>query len=134
MSDHHGSDHFIVPASTYVKTFITLLFLTVITVLAAQFDFGVLNLPIAMLIALAKAFTVAYIFMGLKWDKDVNSLALIGSAFFLFLFIILTFSDIAYRSEKDKMEKMLINMESPYSQNSTDSHHDTKAAHNSKEH
>ena len=42
MSAHPSS------SKSYVLTFVALLFLTVITVAASYFDFGILNVPIAI--------------------------------------------------------------------------------------
>ena len=53
----------------YFNIWLLLMFLTVVTVGVAQFDFGSLNIPIAMLIASIKAGVVALHFMHLKYDK-----------------------------------------------------------------
>ena len=61
-----SSDHHIVPFSTYMKVLSILLFLTVLTVLVAQIDFGFFNILIAMGIATVKAVLVLLFFMHLK--------------------------------------------------------------------
>jgi cytochrome c oxidase subunit IV len=80
--DHGG-------AKVYLRTLITLLFLTVITVAAASFDFGSGNVVIALTIATIKATLVALFFMHLRYEKPVN--AVIATAGFLFLGIFLMF-------------------------------------------
>ena len=56
----------------YVNIGILLMVLTVVTVAAAQFDFGVLNVPIALLIASVKATFVALYFMHLKHEAAMT--------------------------------------------------------------
>ena len=55
-------DHFVIPLKYYVITLVALLVLTVITVLVAQFDFGFLNIYIAMAVAAVKAAFVIFFF------------------------------------------------------------------------
>ncbi len=56
---------------TYHITLATLLLLTVVTVLAAMVDFGVLNLLIALGIATTKAAIVTLFFMHLNWEHKI---------------------------------------------------------------
>ena len=58
---------------TMVVVFGSLLVLTLVTVLAAQVDFGsaAINISIAMGIATIKASLVAFYFMHLKWEDKV---------------------------------------------------------------
>lgn len=106
MTQHesHGSHHHIVPVAYYVKTFVALLFLTVITVAASRVDFGAFNIVIAMLIAIVKAALVCLFFMGLRWDKGVNAVFFLGSFVFLGIFIGFTVSDIHFRPSTDSVE------------------------------
>lgn len=80
-----SNEHHILPFSLYVKIFLSLLVLTVITVLVAQFDFGSLNTLIAMLVATVKATLVALYFMHLKYDDKANAVCLLGGVFFLII-------------------------------------------------
>ena len=57
------------PYSTYLSVFIALLVFTFITVLVSRFDFGSLNLVVAMLVASVKAMLVALFFMHLKYER-----------------------------------------------------------------
>ena len=102
-SESH-SHHVIVPVKSYVATFCALLVLTFITVLVSRFDFGSLNLTIALVVAFCKASLLVWIFMGLKWDRGFNLVAFVGSILFLIIFIGLTFSDIAFRHYRDSVE------------------------------
>ncbi|MFT5171276.1 MAG: cytochrome c oxidase subunit 4 [Candidatus Marinamargulisbacteria bacterium] len=99
MSETHDehSHHFIIPLKYLLGTFVGLLILTFITVIASRFDFGSFNLLIAICIAVVKASLVGLFFMGLRWDKGFNVLILIGSLIFLGIFFVLTFSDTAFR-------------------------------------
>ncbi len=98
MSNHEGSHHhFILPVKTGTFIWITLMVLTVITVWIAQFNFGALNFAIAMLVATIKASLVAMFFMGLKYDKLENRVIFIASLIFFAIFMVLTFSDLAFR-------------------------------------
>lgn len=95
------SEHFIIPKKTLVSTFIALLFLTFITVWIAQFDFGAMNAPLAILIASVKAALVAAFFMGLKYSSKLYLVCLISSFFFLILFFALAYLDEATRVLQD---------------------------------
>jgi len=60
------------PFSLYRNSFGALLFLTVVTVGVAQFDFGSMNVVVALLIASIKAMIVALFFMHLKFEKPTT--------------------------------------------------------------
>lgn len=74
----------------YVNIGILLMVLTVITVAAAQFDFGAFNAPIALIIASIKATFVALYFMHLK-HEDTMTWIFAGYPLFL-LFLLIAFS------------------------------------------
>jgi cytochrome c oxidase subunit 4 len=69
--DDHGGLAHVASIKVLVTVFVTLLFLTVITVLASKVDFGgkSANLAIAMLIAVIKASLVILYFMHLRYDR-----------------------------------------------------------------
>jgi cytochrome c oxidase subunit 4 len=116
--------HFIVPKKYYVLTLIALIVLTVITVLVAQFDFGRLNIVIAMGVALIKVLFVLSYFMGLKWDDPFNRVIVFGSVSFVALFIAVVLLDAATRSDIYKNEAEYIHIESPVkASGSQKSHH-----------
>lgn len=79
------NEHHIVPIQVYLKVFVALLVLTVVTVLAARVDFGIFNTVIALGIASAKAYLVGGYFMGLKYDDKLYTVGLLSAVFFLLL-------------------------------------------------
>lgn len=76
----------------YTGNLVALFILTAITVGASYINFGssTANVAIALTIATFKALLVAMIFMHLRWDKPVNSIAAVTG--FLFLGIMLGFT------------------------------------------
>lgn len=92
----HGHAHEHDHAGTYLRTLLTLLVLTALTVGAAYIDFGAGNVVIALTIASIKASLVALFFMHLRYDKPVN--AIIAMCGFLFLGIFLMFTLIDFDS------------------------------------
>ena|SRR5687767_709394 len=89
---HHDHNHHIDPVSDYIKTFIWLMILLVITVVAALYPFEKIpfaNIVIAMLIAVIKAVLVVTVFMGMrKVTKLTQVWAYAGIIFFLTLIAI----------------------------------------------
>ena len=113
MSDHaqhghggHGKDHVphILPLAPYFKTWGALRVLTIITVGASYVNFGPGNLVIAMLIATAKAATVALVFMHLFFDHKFHSVIFVSSLVFLGIFISFTMFDTETRGRADAIE------------------------------
>ncbi|HLD74584.1 MAG TPA: cytochrome C oxidase subunit IV family protein [Bdellovibrionota bacterium] len=93
---HH--DH----TPNYVKVWIALLILTVITVSVSYIQFGrwgmhFLNILVAMLVATIKGTLVCLYFMHLKEDNRVNQVVFISAFFFLVVFVGLTLSDVLFR-------------------------------------
>ncbi|MCA9680239.1 MAG: cytochrome C oxidase subunit IV family protein [Kofleriaceae bacterium] len=84
---HHGIAH-VASVRVLLTTWITLMFLTVITVLATKVDFGPsMNLAIAMAIAAIKATLVILFFMHLFYDKLFHSVLIIGGLLAASLFV-----------------------------------------------
>jgi len=81
----------------YTANLFALLFLTVITVAAASFNFGSANVVIALAIATLKAILVALFFMHLLWDKPVNAIIAIAGFLFLGIFLMFDFIDVTTR-------------------------------------
>ena len=98
MKDDAAQRH-ILPLNLYLAVGSALLVLTVITVTAAQMDFGQMNLLIAMGIAVVKATLVAMFFMHLKYDNRIYMLVFVGSLLFLGVFIIFTMFDTLRRGD-----------------------------------
>lgn len=93
-----GNDqHHIIPLSVYFKVIAALMFLTVITVAAAQVDFGAMNTIIAMLIASVKAGLVLAFFMHLKYDDRLYLVTFGISIFFVIVFYFFSWVDIYTR-------------------------------------
>ncbi len=110
---HAQHEHYIAPVSLYVRTFVALLILTVLTVAIAQVDFGSWNIIIAMAVAVTKASLVLLFFMGLKWDKKINAIFFVSSLVFLGIFLGYCLLDIGYRSEGDIVEGKQFGFKSP---------------------
>ncbi|HHI80890.1 MAG TPA: hypothetical protein ENK02_13055 [Planctomycetes bacterium] len=86
----HGGDHGFahpVPLKILVGVAAALILLTILTVVASDFDFGAFDIWIAMGIALVKGSLVALFFMHLFWDKRFNGFVFIASLFFVAIFI-----------------------------------------------
>lgn len=105
-AEGNGKDHVphVLPLSTYLKTWGALLVLTVVTVGASYVNFGAANLWIALLIASAKAATVALVFMHLYWDHKFHAVIFGVSLIFLAIFIIFTLFDTQSRGRADGIE------------------------------
>jgi len=89
---HHGGP------KIYTANLFALLFLTIVTVAAASFNFGSANVVIALAIASVKATLVALFFMHLVWDKPVNSVIAIAGFLFLGIFMMFDFIDVTSRN------------------------------------
>jgi cytochrome c oxidase subunit IV len=88
-----GGGHHIIPFAIYIKVISALLVLTVITVAAAQVDFGHMNTVIAMLIASIKAGLVLAFFMHLKYDDKLYLVAFLTGVFFLIVLYFFSVTD-----------------------------------------
>ena len=81
----------------YLNIWIILMVLTVITIGAAQFNFGALNAPIALIIASIKAGAVALYFMHLKYEDNMTWVFIIFPLVLLFIFIGFSAGDVFTR-------------------------------------
>src|SRR5687767_14724 len=91
--EHHGLAH-TASIKVLVGTGGTLLFLTIVTVLATKVDFGTnINLAIAMFIAVIKATLVILFFMHLKYDKISHSVIFCSALLAASLFVGFTLMD-----------------------------------------
>ena len=98
---HDGGSHHVVPDRVFLAVFGGLLVLTVITVGISRFDFGGMNLLIAMLVAAVKAALVMTFFMHLKYDTATNNIVFLSSFLFLSLLFLFTLADVATRGDAD---------------------------------
>ena len=94
MSDTHNShseDHpdfaHPMPVAGLLAVFGALIFLTIVTVVVADFKFGALDIWISMAIATVKAGLVIFFFMHLIHDKAFNGMVFFFSLFFVALFL-----------------------------------------------
>ena len=108
MALDHSDDHddgavhaHIASAQFYWGIFGALVFLTFVTVKVSYYDFGSLNIIVALVVATAKATLVAAFFMHLRHDSLFNTFALVASFLFLTLFILLTYDDLGNRGKLD---------------------------------
>jgi cytochrome c oxidase subunit 4 len=101
-----GGDHVphILPFKVYAATGAALFVLTAITVWVSYFDFGELNLIIAIAVATVKATIVSAIFMHLWWDHKFHSIIFASSLIFLGIFIWFTMYDTNHRGQNDVMQ------------------------------
>lgn len=95
--DSEHVEHHIIPLSLYVKVLSLLLVLTVITVAAAQINFGPWNTVIAMAIASVKAGFVLSFFMHLKYDNKIYWVCFGTAIFFLVVLYFFSWLDILTR-------------------------------------
>ncbi|MCC6277587.1 MAG: c-type cytochrome [Oligoflexia bacterium] len=98
---HHGNHkeehHHVTPLEIFHKVFIALIGLTVLTVVTSLYDFGMMNMVVAMAIASLKAALVIMFFMQLKYDNILNQLCMISAILFVAIFILITASDVIVR-------------------------------------
>ncbi|HTR52300.1 MAG TPA: cytochrome C oxidase subunit IV family protein [Kofleriaceae bacterium] len=91
--DEHGLAH-TATVKVLLATGITLLFLTLVTVLATKIDFGAnINLAIAMVIAVTKATLVVLFFMHLRYDRLFHSVVFVSALLAASLFVGFTLMD-----------------------------------------
>ena len=96
MSEHfeeHAPHIHITPLWIYLAVFAALVVGTILTVLAAYADLGILNTPVALLIAGIKAVLVILFFMHVKYSTRLTWVVVIASFFRLALLFALTLVD-----------------------------------------
>jgi len=107
MTSSHKHDeshqHHLTPLTTYYKVFAGLITLTILTVATSLFDFGVMNIVVAMIIAVMKASLVVALFMQLKFDDIGNKVTFLAAFIFLSIFILLTGSDLFFRRSPEPL-------------------------------
>ncbi len=88
----------IVPYRTFIIVWLALLVLTGVTVAAAQYNLGALNVWVALGIATIKAGLVIAFFMHMKYETPLFKLTLLAALAILAILIGFTFFDVLYRS------------------------------------
>lgn len=94
-----GQAHHVTPIRTLRNVFGALIVLTLVTVFTSRLDLGPLNVPLALLIAGAKASLVVWFFMALKWDNKVNGVVILLGVLFVTIFLTITLLDTAFRGD-----------------------------------
>jgi cytochrome c oxidase subunit 4 len=90
--------HHVMPFKTNLIVFLSLVFLTVLTVYTAKFvDLGNFNIVLAMFIATVKVTLVLTWFMHLKGDKPLNKAIILSSFCFVALLAGICYSDYFFR-------------------------------------
>ena len=102
--DKQHKEHHLQPLSAYYKVFAALIVLTGLTVLTSMFDFGIMNIVIAMIIAATKGVLVVMVFMQLKFEDLGNKVTFASAFAFLAIFILLTASDLFFRYHPDPVK------------------------------
>jgi cytochrome c oxidase subunit 4 len=87
----------IVPVQIYMRVFIALMALLVLTVLVAIFDLGPVSTPIALLIAAVKGTLIVLFFMHVKYAGKLTWIFASSAFLWLAIMIGLTFSDYVTR-------------------------------------
>ena len=125
--------HHILPLKLYLTIGGALLFLTFVTWWVAHFDFGAMNMVIAMLIALVKATLVVMYFMHLRYDSKLYLSVFLLALLMLATFIIFTMLDTERRGEVDRTTKYPIKQQAEFydSLPKKSAHGDTATAHTS---
>jgi cytochrome c oxidase subunit 4 len=77
----------------YLLIFGLLMVLTVLTVVVAYFDFGVMNDVVALTIAMSKALLVVLFFMHVKYSSRLTALTAISGLVFLAILLAFTLND-----------------------------------------
>jgi cytochrome c oxidase subunit 4 len=85
--------HPVTSAAVYIGVFATLMVLTVITVAVAWVDLGLLNTPVALAIAGAKATVVVLFFMEVRHAHPITKLVVVSGLLWLVILLVLTFND-----------------------------------------
>src|SRR5512141_2944878 len=88
----HAEQH-VVPVRVYLTIFAALAALTVITVAVAGFDFGPLNLIVALGIAITKASLVVLYFMHARYSPRLTGVVVAAAIAFLVILVFLTWTD-----------------------------------------
>jgi cytochrome c oxidase subunit 4 len=107
-SPHAGADHVphVTPLDIYLKTFGTLMVLTVITVGASYVNLGTtVNLILALIIATIKATVVAAFFMHLAADHKFHTIVFVSGIVFLLIFVAFTMFDTEFRGKLESVER-----------------------------
>ena len=87
----------VVPQKIYLLVFATLICMTLITVDVAFYNFGWLNLYLALIIATFKATIVVMYFMHVKFSPRLTWLFAIAGIFWMIILLVLMLADYVAR-------------------------------------
>ncbi len=93
----HPRGH-VVSWRVYLAVFLALCALTVVTVVATGYDFGPLNLIVALGVAITKASLVVLYFMHARYSPKLTSLVIASSVAFFVILVFLTLTDYLSRT------------------------------------
>jgi caa(3)-type oxidase subunit IV len=85
------------PTSAYVKVLFALFVLTGLTYAVSFADLGAASLPVAMVVAFAKATLVCMFFMHLKYDDRYHVFVFLSTLIFVAIFFTITLFDMSVR-------------------------------------
>jgi cytochrome c oxidase subunit IV len=98
MSHDHAPEVHITPLSTYIFVFLALAAGTVLTWYASTVDLGVMNTPIALIIATIKAVLVILFFMHVIHSTRLTWVIVVASFLWLATLFVLVFADYLTRA------------------------------------
>ncbi len=117
-SQTHETDPHVLPIRNYLATWFALILLTALTFYVSYFNFGSMNIVVAIGIATLKASLVALIFMHLLYDNKFHAIILLGSILFVGVFMIFTMFDTNHRGNVDSIEtQKAAKIADPFGQN-----------------
>ena len=82
-----------VSRKTYLKTFLTLLGLTLLTTLLGLLDLGPFNTPVAVFLAIVKASLIAAFFMHALHESATVRVVIVAGVIWFLIFVSLTAVD-----------------------------------------
>ena len=92
----HPRGH-VVSWKVYLAVFLALCVLTVVTVVATGYDFGPLNLIVALAVAITKASLVVLFFMHARYSPKLTGVVIAASIAFFVILVFLTWTDYVSR-------------------------------------
>jgi len=87
------SEHHVVSWRVYLAVFAALVVLTGVTVVVTGFDFGPLNLIVALGVAVAKASLVVLYFMHARYSPRLTGVVIASGIAFFVILVFLTLTD-----------------------------------------
>jgi cytochrome c oxidase subunit 4 len=95
---HHAAPHHVTPLWQYFAVFAGLILLTLLTVAAARVNMGVMNTPVALLIATVKSVLVVLFFMHVIHSTRLTWVVILAAFLWLGVMFLLTFTDYLTRA------------------------------------